>query len=353
MPRICIKLLVLILIGCACCLAACSDISQPRDINTVNGCPEFQDITWEMTKAEIEPLLAWDAEGENYLIAEQAALPEGLPEVDVLLEFSGTEQTLSSVMFFFPKSVSEDFAATAEIYQQLYGAPSSGSIEEQQLSWLGSSTHIYMSKSAQNITVAYLRLADDIPLDQMDEADFLDYIDPFAFLGEPALLGYSIDELINSSGYVEGQNYQLFTTSDQTVYTFLPGIEYFGADISETYIEMYVPDGSELIEYFTYGFIYQESEVNELIALLEEALPRFQEIFGEYQACAFSALGSQTANEISWEEFCTSLAELQEGTYSLLWIAGELTATINITVDSGYQGLINSTLGFAAADYWQ
>ena len=148
---------------------------------------------------------------------------------------------------------------------QLYGQASSGSIEEQQLGWLGESTNIYVMKEAENITVAYLHAVDDTPLAQMDEADFMDYIDPFAFLGDPALLGYNIDDLITDSGYIEGVDYQVFSVSGQTVYTFLTGLHYMGADSNETYIEMYTQENSDIIEYFTYGFVYPESAVSTLV----------------------------------------------------------------------------------------
>ena len=344
-----------LLLVCCLLLSSCSNDSQsqPRDIMAVNGCPEFLDLTWEMTKAEIEPLADWDAMEEDYLIIERASLPNGLPEVDVLLQFSGVNHALDSVMFFFPRSVSEDFASVAEIYIQLYGQASSGSIEEQQLGWLGESTNIYVMKEVENITVAYLHAVDDIPLAQMDAADFMDYIDPFAFLGDPALLGYSINDLITDSGYIEGVDYQVFSVSGQTVYTFLTGLHYMGADNNETYIEMYTQEDSDIIEYFTYGFVYPESEVSTLVEALQEAMPHFKEAFGDYQACVFAPGDSLSSEELSWEDLCTSLAALQEGTYSMLWIKGGLTVTLNITVDATYQGLINSTLGFAPADYWQ
>lgn len=355
-----LPLLLLPALLAACLLLGSCAASGPaatHDINEVNGCPEFLELTWEMTKAKIEPLAEWDAAEEDYLILQQFSLPHGLPQVDVLLQFTGINHTLDSVMFFFPKSASGDFAAVAEIYYQLYGPASSGTEEAQQLGWLGQSTNIYLIKENENITVSYLRAVADIPLSQMDAADFLDYIDPYALLGEPALLGYNIKELISGSGYTEGVDYQLTTypadgsPGAQNIYTFLPNLSYLGTE--QTYLEIYTPADADTIEYFTYGFVYEESAVNTLIDQLQEAMPHFEELFGATQACVFTPVESATSQELSWDALCTTLASLQQGVYSLLWIQGELTVTLNITVNAQYQGVIDGTLGFASVDYWQ
>ena len=59
--------LIVLLLDCCLLLSSCSNDSQSqtRDIMDVNGCPEFLDLTWEMTKAEIEPLAEWDAMEED------------------------------------------------------------------------------------------------------------------------------------------------------------------------------------------------------------------------------------------------------------------------------------------------
>ena len=305
--------------------------TKGRDLLMVSGCPEVEDLTFSMTKSQVEACLKkYDpVERDGVLAVDTGVNLYRIPVRQLLCEFR--EDQLSSIELLFSEqetSVEE----LGELYGKLYGEPDLQ--DEYTCVWVGNHTTIklienfWMPAKERLISVYYVQTVEP------EHPRFVDYwsdSDPFNLLLENTF-SQTIDPFV--AGLQQGYDYRIQEETGQIRYVFQLDFSYLDLPPENCSVSLNLQDGRSRIGAAQYDFTTELSRIPAVYNRLAEDITGR---FGDCSACSFIRPSDRLGEELSLrpDEMTERLEKARAGTYWMVWEYDGCKIQLRILLEEG------------------
>lgn len=346
--RICSIILIAISILTVILLAARNHhtkSTQPtaKDINTINGCPEFYELHWGTSFEDVDLIVesphTTDTFGEEDIIRTVTPCKFNAQEEAIVYCGFNHAQLTEVVFVFSAKQVTLD--ELRDMITKLYGPASDGNDI-----WEGQTTIITV-ESADNadgeLLIRYKRTAENLYTAFIYNNAPEHSRDPFEIIGSRTLLGCGIAPVLTN--LLKDVDYSVSESYSYTNYTFFPVFEYMGFPAGSTAIELRVSNITNRIDLITYIMFFSNDDAphtRQIRKIIDECSIEYGtvDLYTTYQT---TETGSSTV-EVTEEEFFQAIA-VNVGQHSLTWLGSAHTVTLDISLSN------DSTYSYAALSF--
>lgn len=319
----------------------------PLDLNTVNGSPEFYDLTWGMSTEEVDELIKvkhqtyygstdGDSVTDGFIYTEKGFKVYHLQAEKAYCNFGGN--TLKSVMLIIPKG--ENSAVTLEdvvsTLTEVYGPTTSANTWVGPITTIGVLDEQEFDQTDKNIVIRYTR-TENSQFNMLAFEGGTDAYDPFGLIGVNSVFGKSGAEMVD--GLLEGQDYTHETGESFEFYTLYPIFDFMSVPAGRTALELREKEG-EGINGITYQLQMDVDDVDGRKALVSDIIAAISQKYGKGE-CVFSehylpdmkeemGIVDETMDVTSWQ---ARMDEDVEGLYHMTWETDDVKITLFAAVD--------------------
>lgn len=318
----------------------------PQNINSINGCPEFYDVKFDMNVGTVSSLIKvkhktitgfesvfGNQDSMIYLEDETKYELYGIPVENVCCGFDILK--METVIITFSKE-DASFEEVVELYKKIYGDPTTE--KNGFITWEGAKTTIDVYDPAalddddDNIVVRYVIS----PNSRFTMLSFDgEEIDPCGFLDKHYIFdkqpGYFINGLEEDDDY-KVKKYSAGEATSFSQYTLYPKFEYMGIEKGYTAIEFNVEDKENNISLVCYRFLLDKDHAADRIDYIKNALVK---AYGQYEGCTYTSTKYSDLGiaNLSFADFKTKIANGTQGIYAIQWNNNGSRVTLNLTID--------------------
>lgn len=325
-------------------------IVKPQDINTINGCPEFYNLSWEMSQYDVDEAIKlkhtfiaalpkldssfevyYDNDSIIYIDEEETFYLCGKKTDDVYISFD--EDCLDAIFFIFSND-KYSLDNIVALYSEIYGPPTE--INTTISTWVGKKTTIDIFEYTSEDDVCEIVVRYSITTNSQYETLSFDgpELDPCGFLGK----NYAFNKrpAYYTNGLKEGDDYNKKEYSAEGFsgflqYTLYPTFEYMGISEGHTAIEFNIGEDKDTIETASYRFLLsEENAVDRLIYIYSKLSEEYgAEDDSGYTSTYYDKLGIET---IDFNEMKSRIEKGTEGLYHVQWKAEGIRITLRLTI---------------------
>ncbi len=332
-------------------------IVKPQDINTINGCPEFYNLDWEMSQYDVDEAIklkhtfiaafpkldsssfevSYDNDASLYIDEEEVFYLYGKKTEYVYIGFD--ENRLEAILFTFSKD-KYSLNNIATLYKRIYGVATETNSTSS--TWIGKKTTIdvfdYTSDDGESEIVVRYSIT---PNSQYENLSFDGLeLDPCSFLSENYAFNkkpeYYTDGLEEDEDY-DKEVYSPEGFSGFTQYVLYPSFEFMGIDKGYTAIEFNVGEDKDTIETASYKFLLSKDNVVDRMTYIYSKL---SEKYGKEDSSTYTSTyyDKMGIKDVNFNEMKNRFAKGTEGMYHIQWKSDgrNITLSLTISVDKEY-----------------
>lgn len=347
-------ILAIILVGCLASFFLIHQISttiKKQDINTIDGCPEFYNLQFDMTVQEASKLIKIKHDyfpgieqykdslnSVIYFDEEIRFKLYGIPVHDIYCGFDVLN--LDSVMIVFSKNKAS-LQSITDLYTQIYGEPT----EKNTLfnTWTGKNTAIDIFDSAllatdNNEIIVRYTMSPNRPYKALT-FNGPEY-DPCNFLNN------TISDK-NPNSYIEnlevGEDYDVKKYDLFTEYILYPEFKFMGIEEGMTAVSLSVDSSSSKITLCNYLFLLEKENAADRIQYIKTAI---ENQFGLFTSCTYTSMKYDELgiNDLTFTEFLSKIKSNKQGIYNIQWKNESTKLSLNLTIDPRneyYDGMVS------------
>ena len=326
-------------------------IVKPQDINTINGCPEFYNLDWQMSQYDVDesvklthtfiptfPKLdssynkTYESDASFYIDEGETFYLYGKKTEYVYISFE--EECLDMILFTFSKD-KYSLDNIVALYKKIYGPATKTNTTSS--TWVGKKTTIdvldYTFDDGENAIVVRYSIT---PNNQYRNLSFDgSEIDPCGFLDKNNIFNkepeYYTNGLKEDEDYTK-KFYSLDNFSGFMLYTLYPSFEYMGIPQGYTAIEFNVTKGEDTIGSVSYNFILVKENVVDRLDYIKTTL---EKSYGKFKTCTYTSTvyGDNVGiKNISFETLKSMAGKATQGMYHIQWESEGCLITLGLTI---------------------
>ena len=324
-----------------------------QDINTINGCPEFYDLNWEMSQYEVDESVElkhtfyaafpkFDSSTFETIYENDAMLYPDEGEVfylygkrtkDFYVDFD--KECITGVLLVFSRD-KYSLDDIVSLYEKIYGTATVTNTKT--ASWIGKDTTIrvyeYTSDDDEEEIVVFYSITEN----RQYKALTFDgpELDPCDFLGENSAFDKTPEYYID--GLKEDEDFFKFTYESEfdgfqgfNEYALLPEFEYMGLAKGQTAIEFSKDIEEDYISLVSYSFLlYEDNVVDRMKYIYSKLLDKYgYPTDSTYTSTYYDKLGYV---DLSFDEMVEKFSSGTEGLYHIQWKHNGITITLGLTI---------------------
>ena len=299
-----------------------------RDLSTIDGCPEYYELTWGMTTAEVTAAIQVENEYNEDMSQVISTYPFSLYGEDTKSVYCCIiSDNLVKVELNFPidATTKDDLA---DLITAIYGAPTA------EYAWVGEKTTITIESTDMNVSVIYTRTANS-QFHMFTAYESASAHDPYSLTAAGSFFG------CQASPFIQDLIYELdYNVTDRylyTIYTFYPEFEYMGMPAGRTSIELYTSAFDSLVNKASYLVEIDEPNAAQTKELISNIVESCSINYGAPEKVLMTIItpDSLDTSFITESELFDAVST-GEGDYTVIWYTYEyeIMLDIHLSADS-------------------
>lgn len=321
-------------------------IVKPQDINTINGCPEFYNLEWEMTQYHVDKAIklkhtlieafrkfdsssfevSYESDASLYIDEGEVFYLYGKRAEYVYIDFDKIR--LKAILFTFSKD-KYSLNDITTLYERIYGVATETNSTSS--TWIGKKTTIdvfdYTFDDGESEIVVRYSIS---PNSQYENFSFDGFeLDPCGFLSE----NYAFNKRPEyyTDGLEEDEDYDKEVFPGFTQYVLYPSFEFMGIDKGYTAIEFNVGEDTDIIETAGYNFLLSKDNVVDRMTYIYLKL---SEKYGKEDSSTYTSTyyDKMGIKDVNFNEMKNRFAKGTEGIYHIQWKSDGRNITLGLTI---------------------
>lgn len=311
---------------------------EKQDINTINGCPEYKNLKWNMLQSEVETRIGSEYKYDGSSILEVKDKFLCWDNVQIFCEFENNKfRRLGAII----SNVSVTRDEVVRVFTEIYGAHTRIGYDGT-YQWDGEKTYISVEDMMDYIFVNYY-------YDINNEYNSLEYIDtgidPFGLIGKNKLIGKSVNNIIGD--FEEGNQYDVSYDTDFTMYMLYPRFEIVKSHTKNNCLAIFTPNDRSTVNLITYMSLFELNDMQNAIENIKATEKEMSATYGSNYQTEYALMSTFESGTATFEEMLNMIRLSQIGNYTLSWNSGTTIVSYTVSVNSAIDGYIMCGISYA------